>query len=104
LLLLGWPEAANRIALHFVQGTDRLEDVSDSRQDQAVRWIASVDAERRRACALRTVEDAFAKRISSSKLCGRDEIKIEMFTIFDKFASECYFASFAAGLPCDLLR
>jgi 3-hydroxyacyl-CoA dehydrogenase len=65
-----------------------LEDVSDSRLDQAVGWIANVDAEASSRLVLsRTVEDAVREAdLLIEAVAEEMEMKIEMFTIFDKFA------------------
>jgi 3-hydroxybutyryl-CoA dehydrogenase len=73
-----------------------LEDVSDSRLEQAAAWIASVNAEARfRLVLSRTVEDAVRKAdLIIEAVAEEMEMKIEMFTIFDKFAKpDAIFAS-----------
>jgi 3-hydroxyacyl-CoA dehydrogenase len=68
-----------------------LEDVSESRLAQAVAWITNtpnieVDA-RSRLVAARTVEEAVrAADLIVEAVAEEMEMKIEMFTIFDKFA------------------
>lgn len=65
-----------------------LEDVSDSRLEQASVWIASLvaDASSRLVLA-RTVEAAVREAdLIIEAVAEEMEMKIEMFTIFDKFA------------------
>jgi 3-hydroxyacyl-CoA dehydrogenase len=65
-----------------------LEDVSDSRLDHAVGWIANVDADASSRLVLaRTVEGAVREAdLIIEAVAEEMEMKIEMFTIFDKFA------------------
>src|SRR5258706_11272696 len=73
-----------------------LEDVSDSRLEQAVAWIASVNAyEGSRLVLSRTVEAAVREAdLIIEAVAEEVEMKIEMFTIFDKFAKpDAIFAS-----------
>ena len=65
-----------------------LEDVSDRRLEQAAEWIASVSADAPSRLALsRTVEGAIREADFIIEAVAEEmEIKIEMFTIFDKFA------------------
>jgi 3-hydroxybutyryl-CoA dehydrogenase len=65
-----------------------LEDVSDLRLEQAVEWIASVGADASSRLVLsRTVEGAIREAdLIIEAVAEEMEIKIEMFTIFDKFA------------------
>ena len=79
-----------------------LEDVSDSRLDQVVGWIASVDAEASSRLMLsRTVEDAVREAdLLIEAVAEEMEMKIEMFTIFDKFAKPgAIFASSSRRIP-----
>ena len=73
-----------------------LEDVSDLRLEQAVEWIASVSADASSRLVLsRTVEGAIREAdLIIEAVAEEMEIKIEMFTIFDKFAKPN--ASFAS--------
>jgi 3-hydroxybutyryl-CoA dehydrogenase len=73
-----------------------LEDVSDSRLEQAVGWIANVDAEASSRLVLsRRVEEAVREAdLIIEAVAEEMEMKIEMFTIFDKFAKpDAIFAS-----------
>src|SRR5258705_13542637 len=65
-----------------------LEDVSDLRLEQAVEWIASVSADASSRLVLsRTIEGAIREAdLLIEAVAEEMEIKIEMFTIFDKFA------------------
>ena len=65
-----------------------LEDVSDLRLEQAVEWIASVSSDAPPRLVLsRTVEGAIREAdLIIEAVAEEMEIKIEMFTIFDKFA------------------
>src|SRR5438445_7352998 len=79
-----------------------LEDASDSRLDQAVGWIASVDAEASSRLVLsRTVEDAVREAdLLIEAVAEEMEMKVEMFTIFDKFAKPgTIFASSSRLIP-----
>ena len=65
-----------------------LEDVSDLRLEQAIEWIAGVSADASSRLVLsRTVEGAIREAdLIIEAVAEEMEIKIEMFTIFDKFA------------------
>src|SRR5260221_10975470 len=79
-----------------------LEDVSDSRLEQAVAWIASVNAyEGSRLTLARTVEVAVREAdLIIEAVAEEVEMKIEMFTIFDKFAKpDAIFASSSRLVP-----
>jgi 3-hydroxybutyryl-CoA dehydrogenase len=79
-----------------------LEDVSDSRLEQAVAWIASVNAyEGSRLVLSRTVEAAVREAdLIIEAVAEEVEMKIEMFTIFDKFAKpDAIFASSSRLVP-----
>jgi 3-hydroxyacyl-CoA dehydrogenase len=79
-----------------------LEDVSDSRLEQAIAWIANVvpDASSRLVLA-RTVEAAVREAdLIIETVAEEIEMKIEMFTIFDKFAKpDAIFASSSRSVP-----
>jgi 3-hydroxyacyl-CoA dehydrogenase len=79
-----------------------LEDVSDTRLEQAVAWIANVDAEASsRLVVARTVEEAVREAdLIIEAVAEEMEMKIEMFTIFDKFAKpDAIFASTSRLVP-----
>lgn len=79
-----------------------LEDVSDARLNQAVAWIAKVDAEAASRLVLaRTVEEAVREADFIIEAVAEEmEMKIEMFTIFDKFAKPgAIFASTSRVVP-----
>ncbi|MCU1241178.1 MAG: 3-hydroxyacyl-CoA dehydrogenase NAD-binding [Candidatus Acidoferrum typicum] len=79
-----------------------LEDVSDSRLEQAIAWIANVDAHvSSRLVLARTVEAAVREAdLIIEAVTEETEMKIEMFTIFDKFAKpEAVFASCSRSVP-----
>jgi 3-hydroxybutyryl-CoA dehydrogenase len=65
-----------------------LEDVSENRLQQAADWIASVSAEARSCLVLASkIEDAVREAdLIVEAVADEMEMKIEMFTIFDKFA------------------
>jgi 3-hydroxyacyl-CoA dehydrogenase len=78
------------------------EDVSDSRLEQAVAWIASVNAcEGSLLTLARTVEAAAREAdLIIEAVAEEEEMKIEMFTIFDKFAKpDAIFASSSRLVP-----
>jgi 3-hydroxyacyl-CoA dehydrogenase len=79
-----------------------LEDVSDTRLEQAVAWIATVDADASSRLVLaRTVEGAVREAdLIIEAVAEEMEMKIEMFTIFDKFAKpKAIFASSSRLVP-----
>jgi 3-hydroxybutyryl-CoA dehydrogenase len=79
-----------------------LEDVSDSRLEQAIAWIANVDADASSRIVLaRTVEAAVREAdLIIEAVADEMEMKIEMFTIFDKFAKPgAIFASSSRSVP-----
>ena len=79
-----------------------LEDVSDTRLEQAVAWIANVDAEASSRLVLsRTLEEAVREAdLIIEAVAEEMEMKIEMFTIFDKFAKpDAIFASTSRLVP-----
>jgi 3-hydroxyacyl-CoA dehydrogenase len=79
-----------------------LEDVSDSRLEQAIAWIASVDADASsRLVASRTVEAAVREAdLIIEAVADEMEMKIEMFTIFDKFVKpDAILASSSRSVP-----
>ena len=65
-----------------------LEDVSENRLQQAVDWIANVSAEARSRLVLASkIEEAVREAdLLVEAVADEMEMKIEMFTIFDKFA------------------
>jgi 3-hydroxybutyryl-CoA dehydrogenase len=65
-----------------------LEDVSEHRLQQAVDWIASVNVEARSLLVLASkIEEAVREAdLLIEAVADEMEMKIEMFTIFDKFA------------------
>jgi len=65
-----------------------LEDVSENRLQQAAHWIANVSAEARSRLVLASkIEEAVREAdLLVEAVADEMEIKIEMFTIFDKFA------------------
>jgi 3-hydroxyacyl-CoA dehydrogenase len=79
-----------------------LEDVSDSRLEQAIAWIANVDADASSRLVLaHTVEVAIREAdLIIEGVAEEMEMKIEMFTIFDKFAKpDAIFASSSRSVP-----
>jgi 3-hydroxybutyryl-CoA dehydrogenase len=83
-----------------------LEDVSDIRLEQAVASIAKVDADAAaRLVVARTVEQAVREAdLIIEAVAEEVEMKIEMFTIFDKFAKpDAIFASSSRLIPIDEL-
>jgi 3-hydroxyacyl-CoA dehydrogenase len=78
-----------------------LEDVSESRLTQAVDWIAGENAEARaRLVAASDTEEAVRDAdLIVEAVADEMEMKIEMFTIFDKFAKpDTIFASASPSL------
>src|SRR5258706_14616721 len=77
-----------------------LEDVSDSRLEQAVAWIASVNAyEGSRLVLSRTVEAAVREAdLIIEGVAEGVEMKIEMVPIFDEFAKPAPIFSGRCGL------
>ena len=65
-----------------------LEDVSEHRLQQAAHWIANVSAEARSRLVLASkIEEAVREAdLLVEAVADEMEMKIEMFTIFDKFA------------------
>jgi 3-hydroxybutyryl-CoA dehydrogenase len=65
-----------------------LEDVSENRLQQAVDWIANVSAEARSCLVLASkIEEVVREAdLIVEAVAEEMEMKIEMFTIFDKFA------------------
>ena len=79
-----------------------LEDVSDTRLAQAVAWIAAVDADAAsRLLLAREVEAAVREAdLIIEAVAEEMEMKVEMFTIFDKFAKPgVIFASSSRSVP-----
>jgi len=79
-----------------------IEDVSDSRLEQAIAWIANVDADASSRLVLsRTVEEAVREAdLIIEAVAEEMEMKIEMFTIFDKFARpDAIFATSSRSVP-----
>jgi 3-hydroxyacyl-CoA dehydrogenase len=79
-----------------------LEDVSDTRLEQAIAWIASVDADASsRLLLARDVEAAVREADLIIEAVAEElEMKVEMFTIFDKFAKpDVIFASSSRSVP-----
>ena len=76
-----------------------LEDASENRLQQAVDWIVKVDADSRSRLVLAsTVEEAVREAdLIIEAVAEEMEMKIEMFTIFDKFAKPG--AVFASSSP-----
>src|SRR5258708_21037466 len=76
-----------------------LEDVSDSRLRQAVDWIGNLSAEpRSRLRTASKIEEAVGEAdLIIEAVAEEMEMKIEMFTIFDKFAKRD--AIFASSSP-----
>jgi 3-hydroxyacyl-CoA dehydrogenase len=76
-----------------------LEDVSEDRLAQAVDWIARINPDRRpRLVLAKTVEEALCEAdLIIEAVADEMEMKIEMFTIFDKFARPN--AIFASSSP-----
>jgi 3-hydroxyacyl-CoA dehydrogenase len=78
-----------------------LEDVSEDRLAQAVDWIAREHSDLRlRLVVARTVEEAVREAgLIFEAVADEMEMKIEMFTIFDKFAKpDAIFASSSASI------
>jgi 3-hydroxyacyl-CoA dehydrogenase len=79
-----------------------LEDVSDTRLAQAVAQIAAVDADASSRLVLaHTVEAAVREAdLIIEAVAEEMEMKVEMFTIFDKFAKpDVIFASSSRSVP-----
>jgi 3-hydroxyacyl-CoA dehydrogenase len=76
-----------------------LEDISERRLEQTVDWIANVDSDTRSRLVLAsTVEEAVREADLIIEAVSEEmEMKIEMFTIFDKFANPG--AIFASSSP-----
>jgi 3-hydroxybutyryl-CoA dehydrogenase len=77
-----------------------LEDVSENRLTQAVEWIVRVDPDACRLVLASTVEEAVREAdLIIEAVAEEMEMKIEMFTIFDKFARpDAIFASSSSTL------
>src|SRR6266849_7185160 len=78
-----------------------LEDVAPNRLEQAVTWIRNLSADvRSRLLTASTVEEALREAdLIVEAVAEEMEMKIEMFTIFDKFAkSNAIFASSSSSL------
>jgi 3-hydroxyacyl-CoA dehydrogenase len=78
-----------------------LEDVSEDRLAQAVDWIAREDSDLRlRLVLARTLEEAVREAdLIFEAVTDEMEMKIEMFTIFDKFAKpDAIFASSSTSI------
>jgi 3-hydroxyacyl-CoA dehydrogenase len=78
-----------------------LEDVSEDRLTQAVDWIAREHSDLRlRLVLARTVEEAVREAdLIFEAVADEMEMKIEMFTIFDKFAKpDAIFASSSTSI------
>jgi 3-hydroxyacyl-CoA dehydrogenase len=78
-----------------------LEDVSEDRLTQAVDWIAREHSDLRlRLVLARTVEEAVREAdLIFEAVADEMEMKIEMFTIFDKFAKpDAVFASSSSSI------
>jgi 3-hydroxyacyl-CoA dehydrogenase len=102
IAVIGAGEQGREIASAALRAGYRtiLEDVSESRLQQAVDWIAKVDADARlRLLVLAsTVEEAVREAdLIIEAVAEEMEMKIEMFTIFDKFAKPG--AVFASSSP-----
>jgi 3-hydroxybutyryl-CoA dehydrogenase len=98
IAVIGAGDLGREIALASLLAGCRtiLEDVSDSRLRQAVDWIGNLSAETR--SRLRTaskIEEAVREAdLIIEAVAEEMEMKIEMFTIFDKFAKpDAIFAS-----------
>jgi 3-hydroxybutyryl-CoA dehydrogenase len=98
IAVIGAGDLGREIALASLLAGCRtiLEDVSDSRLRQAVDWIGNLSAEAR--SRLRTaskIEEAVREAdLIIEAVAEEMEMKIEMFTIFDKFAKpDAIFAS-----------
>jgi 3-hydroxybutyryl-CoA dehydrogenase len=79
-----------------------LEDVSDARIEQALAWIATIDSDAAsRVVVARVVEAAVRQAdLIIETVADEVEMKIEMFTIFDKFAKPgAIFASNSRVVP-----
>ena len=82
-----------------------LEDVAETRLERAAAWIvsgANVDAEARSRLVLASnIEEAVREADLIVEVVAEEmEMKIEMFTIFDKFAKpDAIFASSSLSLP-----
>jgi 3-hydroxybutyryl-CoA dehydrogenase len=88
--VIGGGQGGREIALAALRAGYRtiLEDVSDYRREQAVAWIANTDANAKvRLVLARSVEAAVREAdLIVEAVADEVEMKIEMFTIFDKFA------------------
>src|SRR3954471_24820360 len=88
--VIGGGQGGREIALAALRAGYRtiLEDVSDYRREQAVAWIANTDASAKVPLVLaRSVEAAVREAdLIIEAVADEVEMKIEMFTIFDKFA------------------
>jgi len=79
-----------------------LEDVSDARIEQALAWIATIDSDAAsRVVVARVVETAVREAdLIVETVADEVEMKIEMFTILDKFAKPgAIFASNSRLVP-----
>jgi 3-hydroxybutyryl-CoA dehydrogenase len=98
IAVIGAGDVGREIALAALVAGYRtiLEDVSDSRLRQAVDWIGNLSAEARsRLRTASNVEEAVREAdLIIEAVAEEMEMKIEMFTIFDKFAKpDAIFAS-----------
>jgi len=88
--VIGAGEEGRQIACDVLRAGYRtlLEDVSESRLQQAVDWIAKVSADARSHLVLASeIEEAVREAdLIVEAVADEMEMKIEMFTIFDKFA------------------
>ena len=88
--VIGAGEQGREIACGAVLAGYRtlLEDVSENRLQQAADWIANVNAEARSRLVLASkIEEAVREAdLIVEAVADEMEMKIEMFTIFDKFA------------------
>src|SRR5258708_5837834 len=98
IAVIGAGDLGREIALASLLAGYRtiLEDVSDSRLRQAVDWIGNLSAEpRSRLRTASKIEEAVGEAdLIIEAVAEEMEMKIEMFTIFDKFAKpDAIFAS-----------
>jgi 3-hydroxybutyryl-CoA dehydrogenase len=98
IAIIGAGAQGREIALAALRAGYRtvLEDVSDDRLQQAVAWILEFDADPpSRLLLASTVEEAIREaNLIIETVADEVEMKIEMFTIFDRFAKpDAIFAS-----------
>jgi 3-hydroxybutyryl-CoA dehydrogenase len=90
IAVIGAGEQGREIACGAVLAGYRtlLEDVSENRLQRAAEWIAKVSAEARSRLVLASkIEEAVREAdLLVEAVADEMEMKIEMFTIFDKFA------------------